>query len=278
VNTIAAVLDGVRWKIGAPEARILLRHVLNCSATWMAAHSDETLDSIRIAQFQTLVERRCVGEPIAYLTGLREFYGRDFAVAPGVLIPRHETELLIDIPKSKLNANAELRILDMGTGSGCIGLSLALELPHAQIVATDVSVAALAIVRNNVVRLGVEARVNLLESDWFSALIDQQFDLIVTNPPYIAAQDEHLSKGDLRFEPHGALVSGEDGLDAIRHIVEGAYVHLRPGGLLLIEHGYDQAERLDVLLKTSGFCNIEQYRDIAGILRVSGAQLPAKAT
>lgn len=276
VNTVAGALAEARRKIGATDARVLLCHVLGCSATWIVAHDGEAIDPQRLSQFHALVDRRSNGEPIAYLTGFREFYGRDFAVAPGVLIPRPETELLIDIPRSKLDTQMSLRILDLGTGSGCIALTLSLELPAAEVVATDISEEALSVARKNAGRLGVGDRVKLIRSDWFSALDDERFDLIVSNPPYIAAADDHLSQGDLRFEPLGALASGADGLDAIRCIVENADSHLRPGGLILIEHGYDQAERVATLLKTSGLCSIEQYRDIAGVLRVSGAQLPAK--
>ena len=222
--------------------------------------------------FLALVDRRCVGEPIAYLIGFREFYGRAFAVAPGVLIPRPETELLIDIPRSKFDPETSLRILDLGTGSGCIALTLSLELPKAHVVAADVSEDALLVARKNAERLGVGGRVKLIQSDWFSALGGERFDLIVSNPPYIATADDHLSQGDLRFEPRIALVSGADGLGDIRHIVANAHAHLRPGGLILVEHGYDQAERIAVLLSARGFCDIEQYLDIAGLVRISGAR------
>ena len=272
MNTIADTLDRARRKIDASEARILLCHVLGCSATWLVAHDEETIDLPRLQHFIALVDRRCVGEPIAYLIGFREFYGRAFAVAPGVLIPRPETELLIDIPRSKFDPETSLRILDLGTGSGCIALTLSLELPKAHVVAADVSEDALLVARKNAERLGVDGRVKLIQSDWFSALDGERFDLIVSNPPYIATADDHLSQGDLRFEPRIALASGTDGLGDIRHIVANAHAHLRPGGLILVEHGYDQAERIAVLLSARGFCDIEQHLDIAGLVRISGAR------
>lgn len=270
MSTISAALAAARQQIEAGEARLLLRHLLHCSTAHIEAHREDELDASVEEIFRGWVERRLQGEPIAYLTGTREFYGRAFAVAPGVLIPRPETELIVDTILGKFGPDAKLRVLDLGTGSGCLAITLALELPHAAVTAADVSQEALAIATRNMERLG--AKVCLLESDWFSSIVNERFDLIVANPPYIAANDPHLAQGDLRFEPPYALASGNDGLDAIRHIVKNAPDHLTPGGLLLFEHGYDQAESARALLEAAGYVSTEQHRDLAGITRISGAR------
>jgi release factor glutamine methyltransferase len=218
------------------------------------------------------VARRAAGEPVAYLLGLREFYGRDFAVTPDVLIPRPETELLVDIAVEKVGADGTVNILDLGTGSGCLAVTLALELPLARVTAVDVSPAALDVAHGNAARLG--ARVAFVASDWFAALPPARYDLIVANPPYIAAGDPHLAQGDLRFEPAGALTDHADGLAAIRRIVMAAPHWLVPGGWLFFEHGYDQAAAVHALLADAGFAAIEQRRDLAGIVRASGGRRP----
>lgn len=270
MSTISAALAAARHKIGASEARLLLRHLLGCSAAHVEAHREDELDAAVEENFRACVERRWQGEPIAYLTQTREFYGRPFAVAPAVLIPRSETELMVDTVLGKFERNSTLRILDLGTGSGCLAVTLALELPQAEVTAVEFSRDALVIAAGNAKRLG--ARVRLLASDWFSAIANERFDLIVANPPYIAAGDPHLDQGDLRFEPLCALTSGRDGLDAIRHIAETAQAHLTSGGWLLFEHGYDQGDQVRALLKANRYCAIEQQRDIAGIVRVSGGR------
>ncbi|MFY9327912.1 MAG: peptide chain release factor N(5)-glutamine methyltransferase [Georgfuchsia sp.] len=272
MSAISAALAGARQKIGASEARLLLRHLLGCSAAHIEAHRDDELDAAVEATFQAWVERRWQGEPIAYLTQSREFYGRSFVVAPAVLIPRSETELMVDTVLGKFERNAKPRVLDLGTGSGCLAITLALELPQAEVTALDVSRDAMVIAAGNAKRLG--AKVRLLESDWFSAIANERFDLIVANPPYIAAGDPHLEQGDLRFEPLCALTSGMDGLDAIRHIVEQAQAHLISQGWLLFEHGYNQGDEVRALFEANRYCAIEQHRDIAGILRVSGGRVP----
>ncbi len=219
-------------------------------------------------RFAALLERRTRGEPVAYLLGEREFYGRAFAVAPGVLIPRPETELLVELGIAKLAGRTAPTLLDLGTGSGCVAITLALEIPDAQVTAVELSAAAIALSRHNARELG--AAVEVMESDWFSAVNDEGFALIVANPPYVAEGDIHLDQGDLRFEPSLALASGPDGLAAIRTIVSAAKSYLGAGGWLLIEHGYDQAEAVADLLQAAGFADIEQHRDLAGIIRVSG--------
>lgn len=273
MNTVAAALAAAREKLPASEARLLLGHVMERSAAWLIAHDDEVLEEDALLCFASLVARRKGGEPVAYLVGYREFYGREFSVSPGVLIPRPETELLVDIVLGKeVGVGGTAKILDLGTGSGCIAITLALEIPSAQVSAADVSDAALLVARKNAERLDASLRV--LQSDWFGSLAGERFDLIVANPPYIAAEDAHLATGDLRHEPRHALASGADGLNAIRRIVAAAPRHLRPGGQVWLEHGYDQADAVRELLVAAGLCDIEQHRDVAGIVRVSGGRLP----
>ncbi|MFN4148761.1 MAG: peptide chain release factor N(5)-glutamine methyltransferase [Rhodocyclaceae bacterium] len=274
MTTIAALLAEARQTLPASEARLLLGHLLGHNTAWLEAHRDESLDAETAARFSALVERRAAGEPVAYLTGRREFYGRDFAVTPAVLIPRPETELLVDIAKAKLGADTtaprSTRILDLGTGSGCLAITLALELPMSQVTAVEVSPQALAIARDNAERH--EAKVTFIQSDWFAALPPQTFDLIVANPPYIAANDPHLREGDLRFEPAAALTDHADGLTAIRRIVSEAPRWLAAGGWLFLEHGWDQGHAVRALLVAAGFEAIEQRQDLAGIVRVSGGR------
>jgi release factor glutamine methyltransferase len=266
---VGGALAQARDLFAASEARLLLQHVLGASAADLAAHPERQLDPGQSACYAELVARRAAGEPIAYLTGSREFYGREFRVSPAVLIPRPETELLVEVSLSKVSRRDTPGILDLGAGSGCVAITLALE-SAAEVTAVDVSIDALAVASGNAKRLG--ARVGFVASDWFSA-IDSEFDLIVANPPYVAAGDPHLAEGDLRFEPMEALACGVDGLAAIRRIVADAPAYLRPGGWLLLEHGYDQAAAVREFLMAAGFTEIEQHRDLAGIARVSGGRL-----
>lgn len=261
--TVDEALTIAREAIPAAEARLLLGFVLGRPRAWLAAHGEAVLDEAQARAFAGMAARRVAGEPVAYLVGRREFYGREFGVAPDVLIPRPETELLVEVGL----AHADGRILDLGAGSGCVAVTLALEISGAAVTAVDVSPAALAVARENAARLG--ATVEFVESDWFSA-VSGAFDLVVANPPYVAEGDPHLD--ELRFEPMGALVSGADGLDAIRRIVAEAPRHLEPGGWLFLEHGYDQADAVRGLLDAAGFVDIEQHLDIAGIVRVSGGR------
>lgn len=272
MSSIATALAEARQRIPPAEARRLLGHVLGRAPAWLETHRDDAVPIEAADQFSVLVRRRAAGEPVAYLVGVREFYGRDFAVTPDVLIPRPETELLVDIAMEKLGAGETANILDLGAGSGCIAITLALELPQAHVVAVDVSPAALAVARGNAVRLG--ANVDFVASDWFAVLPPQRFDLIVANPPYVAAGDPHLAEGDLRYEPTDALTDHADGLTAIRHIVADAPRWLEPGGWLFFEHGYDQAAAVRALLAAAGFTAIEQHRDLAGIARTSGGKIP----
>lgn len=271
MTTIVAALAAARNKIAINEAKLLLRHVLACEAVHLDAHREDELPDHAAARFVELVGRRAAGEPVAYLTGMREFYGRNFTVSPAVLIPRPETELLVELGIAKLAGIPRPRILELGTGSGCIAVTLALELAAATVTAADISPDALAVARRNAASHGVT--LGFVESDWFEALDGERFDLVVANPPYIPLGDPHLAAGDLRFEPPQALASGVDGLAAIRRIVSATPRHLLPGGWLLFEHGYDQARMAHDLLQTAGFVDIQQQRDLAGIVRVSGGRV-----
>ena len=231
-----------------------MRHAAETNA-YLIAHADEPLNrakrGIRGAGCAAL--RR--GEPVAYIVGEREFFSLEFKVTPAVLIPRPETELLVEFALEQIAPDSACRVLDLGTGSGCIAISIAQHRPHADIVAVDASVAALEIARDNARRHAVTA-IEFVQSDWFGALSGRQFDLIVANPPYVAADDPHLERGDVRFEPAAALTGGGDGLACIRLIVASAPQYLRTGGWLAFEHGYDQSERVRELLATAGFVTV----------------------
>lgn len=263
-----AALEEARARIPLREARLLLCHVLGVSHAGLEAHPEKKVSPQDTARFQDLVARRAAGEPVAYLTGHREFYGMDFRVAPAVLIPREETELLVEIAL----AASPRRVLDLGTGSGCLAIAVAKHLPQAEVTAVDASAAALDVARENAASHGVVVR--FLHGDWYVPVAGERFDLILANPPYVAEGDAHLALGDVRFEPRRALAAGADGLDDIRRIVAGAAEHLAPGGRLYLEHGYDQAAAVASLFAGAGFSAIEQRRDLAGIVRVTGAILP----
>lgn len=266
--TVASLLEEARAAIPLREARLLLQHCLNATHAELAAHPERQPDVAAVDRCRQWVARRAVGEPLAYIVGACEFYGLDFRVSPAVLIPRPETELLVDLALDRLRGRSRPRALDLGTGSGCIAVALSRQWPAAEMWAADASPAALAVARANAERHGVE--LHLVESDWFARLESERFDLILSNPPYVASGDAHLGQGDLRFEPISALASGTDGLDAVRQIVAQAPQHLVRGGCLLFEHGYDQAERCRALLRAAGFQHVTSWRDLAGIERVSG--------
>lgn len=258
------------------EAGYLLRAVTGASLAQLIAYPERRLDTAQSQRYAELVRRRRRGEPMAYLTGRREFYGFDFEVSPAVLIPRPETELVVTLALQRLPEGIALRVLDLGAGSGAIGLSIAALRPCVQLVAVDASEQALVVARRNCERLIAErARVQLLRSDWFQALDKDRFDLIVSNPPYVAEGDAHLNQGDLRFEPRQALVGGADGLESMRRIVAGAPRHLAPGGWLLLEHGYDQADACRMLLEQAGFSELVGEADLAGHARVCAGRLTA---
>jgi release factor glutamine methyltransferase len=259
----------------ALDARVLLAHVLGKDRAWLAAHAAETIAAAQVDEFFALAKRRRDGEPVAYLTGVREFWGLPIAVSSAVLIPRPETETLVELALAWLPAERETRVLDLGTGSGAIALAIAHERPQAHVLATDISEVALALARNNAQRLRL-SNIEFMRSDWFAALPLQihgaPFDLIASNPPYVEAGDAHLGEGDLRHEPALALSPGDDGLLAIRRIVAGARERLVAGGALIVEHGYDQAEAVRAMFASAGFTDLVGARDLAGIPRVVGGR------
>lgn len=264
---IGEALQAAWGRIPASEARLLLGKLLGCSTAQIAAYPERGLAEPTAARFADLLERRAAGEPVAYLLGLREFFGRDFQVTPAVLIPRPETELIVELVRGRVMEGAAPKLLDLGTGSGALAVTLALELQLARVMAVDVSAAALEVAAQNAETLG--ARVCFIESDWFAAVEETGFDFIVSNPPYIAAGDPHLAEGDVRFEPAGALASGVAGLDDLARITATAPAFLVPGGWLLMEHGYDQAAAVRGLLREAGFDSVTSAQDLAGIERVS---------
>lgn len=274
--TIAQALTTAQKQIDALDARVLLRNVLRVPEVYLIAHGEEAMSSDDQSKFQALVDRRIAGEPVAYIVGEREFYGVTFGVTPAVLIPRPETELLIELALNQVPRDRIFRVLDLGTGSGCVAISIAVNRPGARLVAVDISDEALQVARDNAQWLDAYT-IEFRQGDWFAGLVaeDERFDLIVSNPPYVAAGDEHLAQGDVRFEPRTALISGADGLDGIRAIIARAPRHLVEGAWLLFEHGYDQAERCRGLLSDAGFTSVQSWRDLAGIERVSGGCCPA---
>lgn len=272
--TILQALNQARQDIEDTDARMLLQSVLNVSHAYLIARSEHQLTPEQAQSFRLLTIRRIHGEPIAYLIGNREFYGLDFKITPAVLIPRPETELLVDLALEQIPPDHPCKILDLGTGSGAIALTLARHRPLADIVAVDCSADAAAVARINAGRLNV-SNVHIIEADWFGGLLGERFDVIVSNPPYVACGDPHLAQGDLRFEPRMALTegAGSDGLDCIRLIIAAAPHYLIAGGTLLFEHGYDQVEACRDLLGKAGFHGVISRCDLAGIPRVSGGRL-----
>ncbi len=292
------------------EARRLLASLTGQPLTWFMAHGDDPADPDLAARFQALAERRRAGEPLAYLLGQQEFYGRPFAVSPAVLIPRADTETLVETALEQLarlrrqRHAVPLSLLELGTGSGIIAITLALEAPDTEVHAVERSAEALVVAQQNAKTLGAD-RIHWHAGSWWQALAyptdgneatenaataaqttspitarqghpteppARRFDLIVSNPPYIAAHDHHLQQGDLRFEPPQALVAGPDGLDDLRIIIGGTPAHLTPNGWLLLEHGYDQGAPVQALLRDAGFADVFTRRDLAGQPRVSGGR------
>ena len=268
VTSIAEALRAAG--IDPADARVLLRAALGASAAHLAAHPEQELTDLESERYRAWVERRRVGTPVAYLTGEREFYSLAIKVTPAVLIPRPETELLVEAALGSIAADAPVRVLDLATGSGCVAVAISHHCARARVTATDISRDALAVARSNAEAHGVD--IEFIESDWFAALSGRRFDIIVSNPPYVAEGDPHLDSGDLRFEPRNALVAGPDGLACIGTIVARADAHLVPGGRLLFEHGFDQSARCRSLLQRAGFEQVTSRRDLAGIERISGGQ------
>lgn len=269
--TVRELLRDARAHIDAAEAELLLAHALDRPRSWLFAHDDARPDPAQRLRFDTLLARRAGGEPVAYLVGSRGFWRFDLAVTPATLIPRPETERLVELALERLPTDRALDVADLGTGSGAIALALAFERPNARVVATDASEAALGIARENAARLGLR-NVRFAHGNWCGALGDARFDLIASNPPYLAAADPHLAQGDLRHEPAAALASGADGLDAIRTIARDASAHLRPGGWLLLEHGYDQGPAVRALLDQAGWREAATATDLEHRDRVTRAR------
>jgi release factor glutamine methyltransferase len=265
-HRIDALLARARARIGRADAELLLAHVLGKSRSWLFAHGDDVIDTHAADRFEEQVLRCEQGEPLAYITGRRGFWTFELAVTPDTLVPRPETEQLVELALRRLPPGRPSRIADLGTGSGAVALALAHERPLAQVVATDASEEALAVARGNAreLRLG---NIEFRQGDWHAPLAGERFDLIASNPPYIAAGDPHLQA--LRFEPDAALASGPDGLDAIRVIVRDASLHLVQGGWLLLEHGFDQGAAVRSLLQAARMCDVATERDMEGRDRVT---------
>lgn len=279
---LGVFLDGAAERLAAAlgldrrsarlEARSLAAHGLGVATAWLVAHDRDPLSGPEVARLAGLMARRAGGEPVAYIVGEREFFGRPFRVGPAVLIPRPETEQLVEVALERLPAGAGVRVLDIGSGSGCVAITLALERPDWQVTGVDVSQDALAVAQENA--LSLKAAVEWLAGDLFDPVAGRRFHAVVSNPPYVAAGDRHLEQGDLRFEPRRALAAGPDGLDVIRRLAGRAAAHLEPGGWLILEHGWDQAEPVGRLLADAGFEAVFNERDLAGQARISGGRRP----
>ncbi len=266
---LAAVSDTPRL-----DAEVLLAAALQRPRSYLFTWPERVPEPVQAARFAAWLERRRQGEPIAYLLGQREFWSLELRVTPDTLIPRPETELLVELALDRLPADQALTVADLGTGSGAIALALASERPQVRLIATDRSAAALAVARDNARRLGM-AQIEFRQGDWCAALAGERCALIAANPPYLADADPHAQRGDLRFEPRPALVAGPEGLEALRVIIATAPDVLEAGGWLLLEHGYDQGEAVPALLRERGFVAVGQHRDGAGLSRVSSGRWPA---
>ena len=301
-TTLTSAATLLKSEEAALEAQLLLQHLLNVNRAWLIAHGNDALQASIHEGFEALLERRLTGEPIAYILGYREFYGLKLKVTPDTLIPRADTETLVEaalariptqnpnrpslrakrsnletknsdeIASSPSSSQRQTSVLDLGTGTGAIALAIAKHRPLALVTAVDASEKALSVAQENAETLGI-ANIHFIHSAWYGALSGQRFDVIVSNPPYIETHDTHLKQGDLRFEPISALVSGMDGLDDIREIIDSAALHLNPNGWLLLEHGYNQAETVADLLKQARFSEISHALDLAGIKRVTLGRL-----
>ena len=253
---------------GRGEAELLLAHALQQTRVWLVAHDRDELEPEARLRFAGFLQRRRRGEPVAQIVGQRGFWTLDLVVTTDTLIPRAETERLVELALQHLPNDKSVRVLDLGTGTGAIALAIASERSDIEVTAVDVDARTLAVAQKNAARLGLD-RVRFLRSDWFSALAGEMFTMIVANPPYIAEDDSHLDEGDLRYEPRLALASGPDGLDAIRRIVVAAPNHLVSGGVLLIEHGWKQGEAARALMVASGFAEVVTHADLENRERVT---------
>lgn len=272
--TIAELLDSAKMALAGSsetaelDAEVLLCHCLGKPRAYLRAWPERNPDAEQASEFQRLLEQRRQGVPVAYLTGQREFWSREFLVGPEVLIPRPDTELLVELSLGLLPSERPCRVIDLGTGSGILAITLAAERPLAHVIGVDISYAALETAQRNAERLQV-ANVSFAVSNWFADIAESDFDLVVSNPPYIAADDPHLRQGDVRFEPANALVSAENGLKDIRMIAEQARSHLKPQGQLLLEHGYNQAAEVRAILSALGYRHIATHQDLANNPRVT---------
>lgn len=276
---IRTALEQAQWslkiaKIDARlEAEILLCHTLNKSRAYLFAHPEELIDDQKLQTYQLFIRERAKGVPIAYITGNREFWSLSLTVNAHTLIPRHETERLVELTLAHMADKQQVTILDLGTGSGAIALALAKEKPNWQIDACDYSIEALRIAKENAKNNGIN-NVFFYHSDWFKNIPQKRYQVIISNPPYIDENDPHLQQGDLRFEPLSALVSGQEGLADLQYIIEHSYDYLMPEGLLLLEHGYDQKSSVQATLNKIGYKNIQVWQDIQGHDRVSSGWHP----
>lgn len=280
--TISAVLEvatgrlmaalGLERREARLEARVLAARALAVTPAWLVGHDLDPLPPAEATALEALVARREAGEPVAYILGEREFHGHMFRVTPDVLIPRPETELLVETALERGPDDRPTRVLDLGTGSGCIAISLALARPRWKVWAVDRSVAALNVARDNARRL--EAQVRFLESNWFENLGGKLFDIVVANPPYVAEADPLLDKGDVRAEPRAALIAGPEGLDDLNYLITHASHHLTPEGWLIVEHGYNQGPDCQMLLSRNQFRDFDTLCDLAGQPRVSLGRCP----
>jgi release factor glutamine methyltransferase len=276
MRTIHAALQEAEDAIGKVDARVIVAHLLGVDRAYLATHPMHILTETEDARIDFVVAQRQLGQPVAYLVEKREFYGREFLVGPEVLIPRPETEGLVEAALDRIGGEAA-SVLELGTGSGAIAVTLACERPGLRVTAVEVDAAALEVARRNAMRHeapGGPGAIEFLAGSWYAPVAGRRFDLIVANPPYVAEADPHLGQGDLRFEPRGALTDGSaDGLDSIRTIIAGAAAHLSPGGWLLLEHGYDQAGAVLSLLAAADLASLVTLPDLAGIPRVAGGRL-----
>ncbi|MDO9151836.1 MAG: peptide chain release factor N(5)-glutamine methyltransferase [Methylotenera sp.] len=255
------------------EAQLLLQNALNVNRAWLIAHESDALQDNVKASFESLLARRLLGEPIAYIFGYREFFGLNLIVSPDTLIPRPDTETLVEAALNRIPTDVRYSVLDLGTGTGAVALAIAKHRPEAQVMAIDASSTALDIAKRNATQLAL-TNIDLRLSNWFSALEGERFHLIVSNPPYIEQHDTHLTQGDLRFEPISALASGADGLDDIREIIDNCLLHMQPQGWLMLEHGYNQAHLVTDLMAQTGLVAIETIEDFGGNNRVTIGKNP----